>query len=83
MVKAQAKCPANKVQNKVCTFITKSDIVTLSGNRLSNMVNAEEILKLCHDMTEAATSAGSHMLCVGVCVCVCFYVEDLLFVLGY
>ena len=60
VIKAQATCPDTKVHNKVCSLITKSDIASLSGSRLTAMLEAEKIMKLCHGIVETAMSAGWH-----------------------
>ena len=37
LVKAQASCPENKVQNKVCKFISVGDITALAGPQKKNL----------------------------------------------
>ena len=47
IVKAQAKCPDAMVINRVCTFVTASDIVKLTSKKKKETVAAESILKQC------------------------------------
>lgn len=58
IIKAQACCPDTFVRDKVCMFITKSDIASLAGVRQSAMVEAEKVLKICHQMADTAEGAG-------------------------
>ena len=49
IVKAQGTCPAGKVRNNVCGYITPSEIGSLAGNRKSDMLTANALLQRCHE----------------------------------
>ena len=44
VIKAQASCPPARVQNKVCRFISPSDIATLEKSKKKEAIEAEEML---------------------------------------
>ena len=61
VVKAQASCHPSKVQNRVCRYISNSDIASLAGNRKGAMLEAEKILRRCRQLV-AEVPDQSHIL---------------------
>ena len=54
VLKAQAACPKDKVsRNKVCNFISSSEISSLAGPRKSSMLDAEKVLQECRTIVSA------------------------------
>ena len=47
VLKAQASCPENKVQQKLCRFITQGDVSSIQNRRLQTVLKAEEMLRNC------------------------------------
>ena len=45
VIKAQAKCPQDKVHSHVCRYITNSEVNALQGPKKESMIEAEALLK--------------------------------------
>ena len=50
VIKAQAACPAAKIANGICRFISSSDIASLAGPRRQSMAEAELVLRTCRTL---------------------------------
>ena len=62
-LKAQATCPPCKAPNKICRYISGSDISSLQTGKKQSMLAAEQILKTCRKL--AQDSPVDAALCLG------------------
>jgi len=53
VIKTQASCPVQRVQNKICLFLSSSDIATLEKGKKPDALEAEEMLRSFRSIAQA------------------------------